>query len=260
LFLVAVLAVCFWFAKPDDRRGLAFNLLSEITGITLTVFVLDRIIQHRDFQNSLPQRFATYRDVSSFSGYVLKHWLSAYQSCMEFDSPNQIEQFVTPAMFKAILDTIDLNSTVPKLAPPRTWWDETVRYAVGARAFGERILNRANSMDPRAYGWMLSIVERGFLTTIMQWRSVRDAPKMLGLSAKTKINYTVFPSADECANILSLYHWCFAEFEELRQEGTPEPPFRYSVVKGTANSPSKRQAPDADPTRVSSANPPAANS
>ena len=239
--LIAVLAVCFWFAKPDDRRGLAFNLLSEITGITLTVFVLDRFIEHRQFQNSLPQRFATYRDVRNFSAHLLKHWLSAYQSCMVSDSPCQIEQFVTPAMFKTILDTLDLNSNVPKLAPLRTWWDETISYATGARAFGERILSRANSMDPRAYGWMLSIVERGFLTTIMQWRSIRDAPKMLGLSPKIKINYTVFPSADECANILSLYNWCFAEYAELRRDGTPEPPFCYSIVKGTANPPSKRQ-------------------
>ncbi|MCE2963492.1 MAG: hypothetical protein ACK5UE_06680 [Chitinophagales bacterium] len=78
------------YAKTEQ---FGLNFFTEMLGVAVTVFVIDRLIQNREETRSIPQKLAAYEDVWLYTSRYISFWTSVYRESVPEEEPQTFEAF-----------------------------------------------------------------------------------------------------------------------------------------------------------------------
>lgn len=94
LTLLAFLLIwlfCWLGSTKTEQFGL--NFFTEMLGVFVTIFVIDRLIQNREENKNIPQRLAAYEDIRLYTSRYISFWVNAYRESVPDEEPTTLNLF-----------------------------------------------------------------------------------------------------------------------------------------------------------------------
>ena len=214
LLLIGLL--CWMCSTKTEQFGL--NFFTEMLGVAVTVFVIDRLIQNREETRSIPQKLAAYEDVRLYTSRYISFWTSAYRESVPEDEPETIETFFSETGMTKILNHLYMDSE-PNVTPPRKWWDWIVHNAKEFKDNGDKLLDRhSHNLDPVAFGYVHQLTESIFNNVLLMSPSIRQSDiSMKFPRVKVLGSYSMPPPKEDYEAILGLIKWCNEQYSILNK-------------------------------------------
>ncbi len=207
---------CICWLGSEKTKDFGLNFFTEILGVFITVFIIDKLIQNREEKRNLPQKLAAYEDVRLYISRYISFWTNTFRECVPEEDPETLEDFFSEKGMPKILNYLYMDSE-PNVTPPTKWWDWLVHNAREFKETGAKILDRhSNNLDPVAYGYIHQLTESSFnsmlllTTTIRQSDIVSNFPRIKVLG-----NYSIKPLKEDFDAILGLSKWCNEKYIQL---------------------------------------------
>jgi hypothetical protein len=229
LFLLILICLYIWrFVESLSDFGL--NLLTELIGIGITVFVIEKIIERNRIKDKLPVTAAAFSDISFFVNRYMSFFRELYRKSIDEPEPESIEKFLTLETYNKILENIDLTCS-PAIFPQVDMTRYIYDNANNLIDLSDKILNR--------HGWHLHpltykhIHDIGTQSILMFWnnyiRNLSEFNRTNGvISPKVLKYYSIEITKEELDSILYLFIWCNQVSTEL--EGKFDTSFRPDYV------------------------------
>jgi hypothetical protein len=207
---------CWLGSKTTEDFGL--NFFTEMLGVAITVFVIDRLIQNREERRSIPQKLAAYEDVRLYASRYISFWTTTYRDSVPEDTPETIELFFSDSGMKKILNHLYMDSE-PNVTPSRTWWDWISYNAKEFKENGDKILDRhSHNLDPIAFGYVHQLSESSFNNMLLMSSSIRESDIQMNFPrVKVLGNYAMSPQKEDYEAILGLVKWCNDMYAKLKK-------------------------------------------
>lgn len=207
---------CWLFSKTTEDFGL--NFFTEMLGVAVTVFVIDRLIQNREERRSIPQKLAAYEDVRLYTSRYISFWTATYRDSVPEDEPETIELFFSDLGMPKILNHLYMDSE-PNVTPSRKWWEWIVHNAKEFKDNGDKLLDRhSHNLDPIAFGYVHQLTESSFNNTLLISPSIKQSDiQMKFPRIKVLGNYSLPPQKEDYDAILGLVKWCNETYSLLRK-------------------------------------------
>ncbi len=82
--IILILSLClllglFCWLKTEEFKDFGLNFFTEILGVVITVFVIERFIQKKEDKRNLPQKLAAYEDVRLYTSRYISFWTETYR-------------------------------------------------------------------------------------------------------------------------------------------------------------------------------------
>lgn len=216
LCLLLIGLLCWMCSTKTEQFGL--NFFTEMLGVAVTVFVIDRLIQNREETRSIPQKLAAYEDVRLYTSRYISFWTSAYRESVPEDEPETIEAFFSKIGMTKILNHLYMDSE-PNVTPPRKWWDWIVHNAKEFKDNGDKLLDRhSHNLDPVAFGYVHQLTESMFNNVLLMSPSIRQSDiSMKFPRVKVLGSYSMPPPKEDYEAILGLVKWCNEQYSILKK-------------------------------------------
>lgn len=218
LLVLLIVGLLCWIWKPTSEFGL--NFFTEISGATITVFILDRLIKNREEKKNIPLKLAAYEDVRLFTSRYSSFWTDAFHDCVPEDDPETVEYFFSDNGMKKILRYLNIDAKA-NVASQINWFDYIVSSAKEFKNHGDKVLDRHPNLDPIAYGYLHNIIEGSMINCLIQspglknWDAQNNFPRV-----KILQSYCVQPNQEEYEAILGLIKWCEESYLQLLKHRT----------------------------------------
>lgn len=216
LGLISIGLIC-WFAS-EKTEDFGLNFFTEMLGVAVTVFIVDRLIQNREEKRNTPQKLAAYEDVRLYTSRYISFWTEAYRQSVPDPDPVTIEDFFSENGMSKILDHLYMDSE-PNVTPPHKWWDWIFHNAKEFKDNGDKILDRhSNNLDPIAIGFIHQLTESSFNSLLLMTPSIRQADiSMKFPRVKVLGSYSIEPTIEDYEAILGLVNWCNQTYSMLHK-------------------------------------------
>jgi hypothetical protein len=216
LALLLIGLLCWLGSTSTEQFGL--NFFTEMLGVGVTVFVIDRLIQNREETRSIPQKLAAYEDVRLYASRYISFWTSAYRESVPEEEPETMESFFSESGMTKILNHLYMESE-PNVTPPRKWWDWIVHNAKEFKENGDKILDRhTHNLDPIAFGYVHQLTESSFNNTLLMSPSIRQSDSLIQFPrVKVLESYSIAPQKEDYDAILGLIKWCNEQYSSLKK-------------------------------------------
>lgn len=134
------------------------NLVSELVGAALTVYVIDYLIKRRERKKLLPLHASSYEDIRLMVHWALELWKNAYTSSVGDSEPKSWQELLSEEFLDRIKTSMDIRGPA-NVFPPMAWgayidvqMDEIHKHA-------EKILERhGHALDPNIHNSIYYIV------------------------------------------------------------------------------------------------------
>ena len=212
--LILIGLVCWLFLKKTEEFGL--NFFTEMLGVAITVFIVDRLIKKRDETRNVPQKLAAYEDVRLYVSRYISFWTDTYRQSVPDEKPNTIYDFFTQDTISKIFKHLDLDSEV-NIKPRRKWGDWLSEKLKEFKDKGDKILDRySNVLEPEIFKYVHQLTETSSHDFLIQMLWVCKNGKTM--SPRIEITPELFHSSikfkeEDFNAILKLYDWCNAQYE-----------------------------------------------
>ena len=215
VFLLIGLLSWLCFSKTED---FGLNFFTEMLGVAVTIFVIDRLIQNREEARNIPQKLAAYEDVRLYTSRYISFWTSTYRDSVPEEEPDTLETFFSEAGMTKILSYLYMDSE-PNVTPPRKWWEWIVYNAKEFKDNGEKLLDRySHNLDPVAFGYVHELTESGFNNVLLMAPSIRQSDiQMKFPRIKVLGSYSIPPPKEDYEAILGLVKWCNETYIALKK-------------------------------------------
>ncbi len=215
LALLLIGLLCWIGSKNTEAFGL--NFFTEILGVTVTVFVIDRLIQSREERKNIPQKIAAYEDVRLYTSRYIHFWTQAYRESVPEEDPETIQDFFSERGMTKIFSHLYMDSE-PNVIPIRKWWDWIFTNAKEFKNNGDKILDRhSHNLDPVAFGLIHQLTESRFNEMILSIPTTRQIDILENYPRVEVLgNYTMKPQQDDFHAILGLVKWCNEQYVNLK--------------------------------------------
>ena len=216
LGLLSIGLLC-WLSSPTTEE-FGLNFFTEMLGVAVTVFIIDRLIQNREERRNIPQKLAAYEDVRLYTSRYISFWTSAFRASVPEKEPESIEEFFSENGMTKILQYLYMDSE-PNVTPPRKWWDWIVNNAKEFKDNGDKLLDRhSHNLDPVAFGYVHQITESSFNNILLLSPSIRQSDNSTNFP-RVKIlgSYSMQPPKEDFEAILGLVKWCNETYSNLNK-------------------------------------------
>lgn len=230
VFLLIGLLCWLCFSQTED---FGLNFFTEMLGVAVTIFVIDRQIQKREKLRSIPQKLAAYEDVRLYTSRYISFWTSTYSESVPEEEPDTIETFFSEEGMTKILYYLHMDSE-PNVTPLTKWWDWTVHNAKEFKDNGEKILDRySHNLDPVAFAYVHQLTESIFNNVLLMIPSIRQSDiQMKCPRIKVLGSYSPHPPKEDYEAILGLVKWCDETYIALKKYSNSIKKVRgYTIVK-----------------------------
>lgn len=231
-FIILILCCClllglFCWLKTEEFKDFGLNFFTEILGVIITIFVIERFIQKKEDKRNLPQKLAAYEDVRLYTSRYISFWTETYRCSVPETAPNTLEKFFSENGMTKILSYLYMDSS-PNVTPKMTWWDWILENAKEFKENGEKILDRYSYyLDPVAFGCIHQLAESPFYSCILMLPSIRKSDAQYNIPrVKVLGSYTIAPPREDYDAILKLVRWCDETYNVLKK-------YNKSIIKVT---------------------------
>lgn len=179
--VLAVLALGVQLARfyiAQGNRDLGLNIATELFGVALTVFIIDRFYKARDQERlrglEYPKRVAMYQQAKKYLRMYTMYWYhigQAQNGNYDFGTLNLNWNFIGHTnVFKgdrmdAILGQLDINAQMNH-HDPLTYGEFIEHHSKALKDYGEHFLTRyADQIDPQLYTMVEELNDSPFLST-----------------------------------------------------------------------------------------------
>lgn len=216
LGFILVGLICWLSSTKTEDFG--SNFFTEMLGVAVTVFIVDRLIQKRDEKRNIPQKLAAYEDVRLYASRYINFWTETYRLSVPEPDPETIEDFFSEKGMSKILDYLNMDSE-PNVTPTQKWWSWIVDNAKEFKENGDKILDRhSHNLDPIAFGFVHQLTESSFNNVLMMMPSIRQSDiSMKFPRIKILRSYSIFPTKEDFEAVLGLVNWCNESYSMLQK-------------------------------------------
>jgi len=207
---------CWLCSKKTEDFGL--NFFTEMLGVAITVFIIDRLIKNREERRNIPQKLAAYEDVRLYTSRYISFWTTTYRDSVPEDEPETIELFFSDSGMGKILHHLYMDSE-PNVTPTRKWWDWILHNAKEFKENGDKLLDRhSHNLDPIAFGYIHQLTESLFNKTLLMSSSIRQSDIQMGIPrVKTLGSYAMSPQKEDYEAIIGLVKWSNETYVSLKK-------------------------------------------
>lgn len=212
-----LIGILFWVtSKKTEDFGL--NFFTEMLGVAVTVFIVDRLIQKREEKRNIPQNLAAYEDVRLYTSFYIRFWTDTYRESVPDPDPETIEDFFSDNGMSKILNYLYMDSE-PDALPPQKWWDWLVLHTREFQKRGDKILDRhSNNLDPIAFGFVHQLTTSLFNKVLSTMPSIRQTDISMNFPRIEVLgSYSMQPLNEDFEAILGLVNWCNHSFLILKK-------------------------------------------
>lgn len=221
--IILILSLClllglFCWLKTEEFKDFGLNFFTEILGVVITVFVIERFIQKKEDKRNLPQKLAAYEDVRLYTSRYISFWTETYRCSVPETEPNTLEKFFSENGMTKILSYLYMDSS-PNVIPQMSWWDWMLENAKEFKENGEKILDRYSyNLDPIVFGCIHQLAESPFYSCILMLPSIRKSDTQYN-TPRVKVlgSYTITPPQEDYDAILKLVRWCNETYNMLKK-------------------------------------------
>lgn len=220
LIVVILIGLGLYLWLDGDTHDFGLNFLTEMIGVAVTIYVIDRLNVKREEARVIPFKMAAYEDVRLFASRYISFWVSAYENSVPEAFPENIQTFFSSAGMGKIWNWLDLDSQ-PNVSTPTTWWRWIRDNASEWKSSGNVILSRHQvNMDPEIYACVHQICDGLFNTCLLHLQAmertplIRETRKVFHLGG-----FSIPPKEEDYRAILRLISWC-DEFHEIHNVGS----------------------------------------
>lgn len=179
LFLVMVGFVLF-----DDDTSLAMNLTTELVGIAITVFLVEKILRESQYRRELPARYAATQEVSLLCREATDLWAHMVHATLSSTTDSNLIEDVRITLLDqrlaAIARRIDLDARAP-VSPERRWSDWLFQSTTRMKKQIDGCLTRyPQVLDPQAIRLMQELENSGFFKFVELMPTPRAENARLG--------------------------------------------------------------------------------
>jgi hypothetical protein len=224
-----ILSFCLWICTPYSDLGM--NFFTEISGIIITVFIVERILVRIKEKEELPLKIAYYNEIVRFQAIQMAYLMELHQQSIPGNLPQRIEDFLQLETINKMLWSIDMNGSpavLPKIEVATYIHNELKRII----DHGNKILDRySGQLEPKLHLLVHSLTNSNFYTTTVQVNVLRQFDLRQGIPRPSVLAcYTAEPQNDHFQNLLRLYKWCENFYAEQKDIATLNKPFTYHVA------------------------------
>ncbi len=179
LFLCMVGFVIF-----DDDASLAMNLLTELLGIGITVFLVERIFRDAQYRREIPARYAATQEVSFLCREAADLWVYLVRDTLNLtadaDLVHDVDLTVMDQRLAAVASRIDFDAIAP--VSPERKWDAWLFQSINRMKLKiDNCLTRYPLvLDPNAIRLMQQLENSGFFKFIELLPTLRAENARLG--------------------------------------------------------------------------------
>lgn len=219
LGLLSIGLLC-WICFPTTK-DFGLNFFTEILGVAVTVFIIDRLIQNREERRSIPQKLAAYEDIRLYTSRYISFWINAYRESVPEQEPETIDDFFSENGMSKILTYLHMDSE-PNVTPPRKWWDWIVHNANEFKNNGDKLLDRHSyNLDPIVFGYIHQLTESSFNNMLLLSPSIQQSDNILKFPRiKVLGSYAMSPLKEDYKAILGLVKWCDNTYPLLKKHNS----------------------------------------
>jgi hypothetical protein len=216
LSLLIIVSFILW-QYTDQYDDFGLNLFTELVGIGVTVFIIEKIIEKNKEVEKKPLTAAVYYDTRLLVNRYMLFFQELYRNSVDEEEPVSLRDFLSAKTFNKIMENIDMDSK-PLVYPETNMWIHITNNANDFYKLGSNILDKHGShLDPRAFNHIHGLTESNFITSwrthllvIYNFDKVKNIPRPKILSA-----YSIEITQEELDAVFNLYTWCSKVYDEL---------------------------------------------
>jgi len=215
VFVSLGLFLWFFSSKTED---FGLNFFTEMLGVVVTVFIVDRIIKKREETKNIPIKLAIYEDVRLYASRYIKFWTDTYRQSVPEEDPETIEDFFSANGMTKILNNLYMDAE-PNVIPSRKWWDWVTQNAKEFKDTGDKIIDRHSSnLEPMVFGYVHQLAESDFNNFLLQIGALRQSDILTNFPRVPILaNYSLKPKEEDFKAILGLIDWCNETYAKLNK-------------------------------------------
>jgi hypothetical protein len=217
LSILLIIGLLCWLFIPN-AKDFGLNFFTEMLGATITIFVLDRLIKHREEKKNIPQKLAAYEDVRLYTSRYISFWIDAYRESVPEEEPETIDIFFSENGMSKIWNYLYMDSE-PNVTPSRKWWTWIIQNVQEFKSQGDKILDRYSyNLDPVVFGFLHQLTESSLNYCILLAPNIRQSDSEMGFSRIAVLgNYSIPPQEEDFKAIIGLYKWCNEQYIILKK-------------------------------------------
>ena len=217
LIIFLLIGLFCWLYCPK-YTDFGLNFFTEILGVAITVFIIDRIIKNRDDESKIPYKLALYEDVKIFTNRYINFWVELYRCSVPEEEPKTIELFFSDSGMAKIFDYLYMDSE-PNVYPQTKMFNWIFQNAKEFKENGSKIIQRHfHTVDPDVYRCIHHLSESIFISqflnipSIIQFDNETNYPRI-----KILKKYSIKPKHADYNSILGILRWCDKTYNQLRK-------------------------------------------
>lgn len=214
-----MLLLWFFFAEERDWSELALNMGAGFLATTVTIFVIDRLLEKKHQEDMRPLRLAMYRDIQLFTSRLISLWVEMYEASAEDRANITIDELFTKEKMQSIYGGLDLELKAP-IMPEMDWFQYISSEIEDLRKRGEKILGRYSVQGlPQLFYMMHYLVDDSVWIGCgtLYWAGIRQTDAIQGIPRHPLLKcFLCTPAEKDFDTIQQLFQWCREEFNELQ--------------------------------------------
>jgi hypothetical protein len=215
LFLATGLIL--WIKSENDLKDFGLNFFTEILGVVVTVFIIDRLSQIREEGRLKPLKLAEFEDAKNLFNRFISFWYVTYSRSVPEEYPQTFDEFLSDNGIGKIFNHLNIDSK-PSQNESLSWVQWIQNNHNEWLEISNRFLERHSAnADPELYKLIHAFVECPFMKTIPMmnaFKNVREKNVSPGLTALSgylpkprKTDYEVLQKMNKCLKALNKkYH------------------------------------------------------
>jgi hypothetical protein len=218
--LAFLLLLSFYLWRFSSSKEFGLNLLTEVVGIAITVFFIEKIIDKSKRNERRPITAAAYNDIRLLVNRYIGFFQELYRHSVNEPEPPTLEAFLKLETADKIWDNLNMNGK-PNVFPEIDMWTYLQNTAKNFHELGTKVLDRyGGSLEPSIYKYVHNLTESNLITywkdNLVSLRYIdinNNYPRPKILSA-----YSIRPSSEDFDSVLNLYYWCQKVQKNLGRE------------------------------------------
>lgn len=178
-----------WLKSDNGLKDFGLNFFTEILGVVITVFIIDRLAQTRESERMKPLKLAEFEDAKNLFNRFISFWYVTYSRSVPEEYPETFDGFLSNDGIGKIFDYLDVDSK-PAQGDALTWAQWMQKNHGEWLEISNRFLERHSAnADPELYKLIHAFVESTIMKTIPMMnalhkgREKNSSPGMNALSA-----------------------------------------------------------------------------
>lgn len=240
--VIGLFSIAFWTTDSTDDFGL--NAFTELLGVALTIFIVNRVFENRQKREELPARILVYKEITAMTNRIILFW-SRIEMATSVERSNNVDELLNQENIARLAQKLDLLGDPPPNTA-KNWLEFFEQEITLVQNYHTKLLsNYVNHLTPDQVSLIHGIAEESIFSLSGFHGMVNSYNENV---KKYSSNMSIFPSYLSAilpapnysySNIIELHHICLEENIFLEEQGISwlEPPTKVTGTGGgTASS------------------------